>query len=203
MFIQATSGPREPTEVDTAPTWVGPVGVVRADEQGQREGRGQVWRGRTSSERPRGQPTPSGHRWERGRDTQGADEDVPRSGQQVKCLFETFLFNCELILLKVRLNCRVVEGWHLSRVSIGDVFKAETLSTVTCDHQHISKIECWMSRTACLVCLISTVNSRKKEPWKNGISSGHITNLKQIYFCLLICMPVTVTLVLALAARHG
>ncbi len=45
-----------------------------------------------------------------------------------------------------------------------------------------------MAHTACLVCFISTVNSRsnkkkkRKEeahPWKAGPSSGHITNLKQ------------------------
>ncbi len=40
-----------------------------------------------------------------------------------------------------------------------------------------------MACTACLVCFISTVNGHseknKKKPWKTGVSSGHITNLKQ------------------------
>ncbi len=43
-----------------------------------------------------------------------------------------------------------------------------------------------MACTACLVYVISTVNGcsnkkRKEEayPWKAGVSSGHITNLKQ------------------------
>jgi hypothetical protein len=48
-----------------------------------------------------------------------------------------------------------------------------------------------MAHTACLICFISTVNGcgnkkkkRKEEayPWKTGISSVHITNLKQSIF---------------------
>ncbi len=49
-----------------------------------------------------------------------------------------------------------------------------------------------MASTACLVGFIRTVNGRskklKKKPWKRGTSSGHITNLKQYIFCLLISM---------------
>ncbi len=50
-----------------------------------------------------------------------------------------------------------------------------------------------MACPACLVCFISTVNGRikkkeKKKPWKSGASSGHITNLKQSIFHLLISM---------------
>ncbi len=43
-----------------------------------------------------------------------------------------------------------------------------------------------MEHSACLVCFISTLNSRikkrKKKPRKSGISSGHIINLKQSIF---------------------
>ncbi len=53
-------------------------------------------------------------------------------------------------------------------------------------HRHISNIDL-MAYTACLVCLISTVNcrikkERKQKPWKTGISNAHITNLKQSIF---------------------
>ncbi len=50
-----------------------------------------------------------------------------------------------------------------------------------------------MARTACLVCLVSTVNGcsmKKKEislEW-GGASSGHITNLKQSISFVLISM---------------
>jgi hypothetical protein len=55
--------------------------------------------------------------------------------------------------------------------------------TICVTHRHLSNIDCLMAHTACLVCFISTVNGRskkkKKQPWKTGASSGHITNLEQ------------------------
>ncbi len=51
-----------------------------------------------------------------------------------------------------------------------------------CTHRHLRKIGCLMAHTACLVCLISTVSGRSKKSLKCGISSGHITNLKQSIF---------------------
>ncbi len=46
-----------------------------------------------------------------------------------------------------------------------------------------------MAHNTCLVCLISTVNGRsKKKLGLGGASSGHITNLKQSIFFLLISM---------------
>ncbi len=58
---------------------------------------------------------------------------------------------------------------------------------LTWTHRHISNIDCFMGRTACLVCFISSVNGRsqktknkkKKLPWKTSARSRHITNLKQ------------------------
>jgi hypothetical protein len=53
------------------------------------------------------------------------------------------------------------------------------------DHRHLSNIDWWMTRTAGLVCLISTVNGHIKKrnlPWKTSASSGHIANLKQSIF---------------------
>ncbi len=41
------------------------------------------------------------------------------------------------------------------------------------------KIDCLMTRTACLFCFISTVNDRNKKTITSGASSGHITKLKQ------------------------
>ncbi len=47
-------------------------------------------------------------------------------------------------------------------------------------HRHLSNIDCLMVHTACLVCLIRTVNGcSKKKPWKTSANSGHITDLKQ------------------------
>jgi hypothetical protein len=48
-------------------------------------------------------------------------------------------------------------------------------------------IDCLTARTACLVCFISTVNSRskkrkEKKPIMSCASSGHITKLKQSIF---------------------
>jgi hypothetical protein len=54
-------------------------------------------------------------------------------------------------------------------------------------HRHLRYIDCITARTACLVCFISTVNSRSKRKRKEaclltikiGASSRHITKLKQ------------------------
>jgi hypothetical protein len=48
-------------------------------------------------------------------------------------------------------------------------------------HRHLSNIDCLTAHTACLVCIISTVNgcSKKKKSIKTGASSWHIKNLKQ------------------------
>ncbi len=57
-----------------------------------------------------------------------------------------------------------------------------------CAHRHLGNIDCLMVHTACLVCLISTVNGhsnkKRKKAKKCGPSSGHITNLKQSNFSL-------------------
>jgi hypothetical protein len=60
-------------------------------------------------------------------------------------------------------------------------------------HRYLSNIDCFIAHSACLVCFISTAKSRikkerKKKPRKPDTSSGHITNLKQSIFCLLISM---------------
>ncbi len=51
-------------------------------------------------------------------------------------------------------------------------------------HRHLSNIDWWMTCTAGLVCLISTVKKRRRRslPWKTGTSSWDITNLKQSIF---------------------
>ncbi len=54
-------------------------------------------------------------------------------------------------------------------------------------HRHLRKIDWLMARTACLVCLISTVSGhskkmKRKKAWRCGASSRHITKLKQSIF---------------------
>ncbi len=56
-------------------------------------------------------------------------------------------------------------------------------------HRHLNNIDCLMAHPTGLVCFISTVNDHiKKKPWKPSTSSGHLTNLKQSIFHLLISM---------------
>ncbi len=65
-------------------------------------------------------------------------------------------------------------------------------------HRHLSNIDWWMTRTAGLVCLISTLNGcikkekrRRSLPWKTDASSRHITNLKQsIFFFRYLCFSI-------------
>jgi hypothetical protein len=51
------------------------------------------------------------------------------------------------------------------------------------NHRHLSNIDCLLVHTTCLVSFISAVNGRskkkRKEAYKTGASSGHMTKLKQ------------------------
>jgi hypothetical protein len=50
----------------------------------------------------------------------------------------------------------------------GEISTVNTMSSV--DHRHLSNIDCLMAHNTCLVCSISTVNSRSK---KEALEARH------------------------------
>ncbi len=72
-------------------------------------------------------------------------------------------------------------------------------------HRHLRNIDCLMARIACLVCFISTVNSRSKKrsllTIKTSTSSGHISKLKQSILLIYLWFPLTVTEIIVYTQR--
>ncbi len=60
------------------------------------------------------------------------------------------------------------------------IYKA-TACVIT-NHRHLKNIDC-LSHLVCFISIVNGRNNKKRKeeayPWKDGASSGHITNLKQ------------------------